>query len=201
MLLVDGQQIDRASPGAAGHPSAWRAERGSGHFSRIITLIMRINHITTEYDQAEDRVRLAIASTEKQTYVLWLTRRLTERLVPVLVKDLKVELGDEEATPSDLQAAQLYAQLEARISKKPAKSVAVDAGASQGLVHEMKIKSTANGMRVIEFHCKDMEVAELVVKPAELRQWLEALRQAFVNGQWRNDVWPAWLQGKPRSKA
>ena len=162
---------------------------------------MRINHITTEYDQAEDRVRLAIATTEQQTHVLWLTRRLTERLVPALVKDLKVELGDEDAKPSDVQAAQVYAQLEARISKKPAKSVTVDVEATHGLVHEMKIKSASNDMRVIEFHCKGMETAELVVKPAELRQWLEALRQAFVNGQWRNDVWPAWLQGKPRSKA
>lgn len=155
---------------------------------------MRISTITTEFDENEDRVRLAVADDKGAARVLWLTRRLGERLAPALIKGLNVQQTEEAIPPDQMQAAQVYAQLEARISKKPGKPVVVAAQAEQGLVHEMTVKTASNGVRVIVFQCKGHEPAELVLRPADMRLWLEALHRAFAKGQWRQDIWPQWLQ-------
>jgi len=155
---------------------------------------VRISTITTDYDLNEDRVRLAVADEQGAARVLWLTRRLCERLAPVLIKGLNGCRTDADVAPAEVQAAQVYAQLEARISKKPGKPVVVADPTKQGLVHEMTVKSASNGVRVVVFQCKGHEPAELVLRPADMRLWLEALRRAFVKGQWRHDIWPQWLQ-------
>ena len=160
-------------------------------------MTLRIVTITTEYVEAEDRIRLAVADAAGATRVLWLTRRIAERLVPALIKGLKIESDAQEAQPfavQAVQAAQVYAQLEARILKKPGAPVVVAAQDAQGLVHELKVRTAKGGVRVIQFHCLEQEPAELVLKPAEMRLWLEALQMGFVKGQWRLDIWPKWLQ-------
>ena len=42
--------------------------------------------VTSQYVDFEDRIRLTGELTDGQQVVLWLTRRLTERMVPHLVK-------------------------------------------------------------------------------------------------------------------
>ena len=160
---------------------------------------MRVKSITTEYDQDEDRIFLAVVDKENTRCKLWLTRRLTERLISALVQGLTIRVEeDQEVPPAALQAAQVYAQLEARISQKPAIPVRVDDSATQGLVYQIKVKAAANDVRVIEFHFKatdkSAEPVELVLTMAELRQWLEVLRTTTVKSQWRDDIWPEWFK-------
>lgn len=163
-------------------------------------MTLRIFTVTTDFDENEDRIRLAVADAGRSARVLWLTRRLAERLVPALIKGLKIQSDDADTKPAEVQAAQVYAQLEARIAKKPGKPVVVAAQAEQGLVREIKVKTASNGVRVIEFHCKGQESAELLLKPSDVRLWLEVLHQAFVKGQWRHDIWPQWLQTQARTR-
>ncbi len=162
-------------------------------------MTLRITTITTRYDHDEDRIRLAVADAGRVVRVLWLTRRLAERLVPALVQGLQISSEESDTKPAEVKAAQVYAKLEARLARKPGKLVVADQ-AEQGRVHEMKVRNGSNGMRVIEFHCKGLEMAELVLKPQEMRLWLEALHLAFVKGQWRLDIWPQWLQTQPKSR-
>jgi hypothetical protein len=156
---------------------------------------MRITSITTEYSLDEDRIRLAVADKDKNACTLWMTRRLSERMVPALVQSLQKQMADPKAEPAAAQAAQVYAQLEARLNKKPVKQVPAPNAATQKVITELKIKTGENGVRVIEFHNGVTgEPAILVMRTAEMRQWLEVLRQAFVKGQWREDIWPQWLK-------
>ncbi len=174
-------------------------------------MTLHITSLTTDYDQSEDRIRLAVADAQNNARLLWLTRRLCERLGPALINSLPAKLAKPDAPPSEAlpararrteaQAAQVYAQLEARLSKKPGKPVALEASAAHSLVHEIKVKTAANGACVLLFQCRDAESAELRLRPAELRQWLEMLRRVFDKGQWRADIWPDWLQGRSRSKS
>ncbi len=161
---------------------------------------MRITTITTDYDEQEDRIRLAVAYAGGNARLLWLTRRLAERLVPALIQGLRVPHLDDDAQATEVQAAQVYAQLEARISRKPANPVVVADTAAPALVQKIQVKTAQNGARVLVLTCPDAEPAELVLRPGELRQWLEMLNLAFRKGQWREDIWPAWIQQRKPSK-
>lgn len=161
---------------------------------------MRITQITTQYDQQEDRMSLVVSSDEATTRRLWLTRRLIERLVPVLLDGLEIHLtpatsNAPEALPTQKQAAQVYAQLEARISRKPAVAVQVQPDTVAALVREISIDPHKNGGRTIQFICINAEPATLVLTETELRQWLQGVERACHKAQWRADIWPAWIAG------
>ena len=159
-----------------------------------------ITTVTTQYDEKEDRIRLSVVNRHQQSFVLWLTRRLAERMVPALLSGIKPRVNEEEASAQvaqetqAAQAAQFYEQLEARLSKKPAKPVKPPSFAPQGLIREITLKTADNGTRILIFHADDMPATKLIVTPKELRQWLEALRVGFHKGQWRQDLWPDWIK-------
>jgi hypothetical protein len=169
---------------------------------------MRIKTVTTFYSQDEDRLCLAAVDEGGQQRVLWLTRRLAERLVPALTQGMLAAVtGMEEpacgggpvppaaeAAPQEVkdQAAQVYAQLEARLSHKQVAPVQPGPQTPQGLVHEITLKS-GEGLRGLEFHCRGMTPCELFFNDRELRQWLHLVRSCFHAAQWREDIWPTWL--------
>jgi hypothetical protein len=161
---------------------------------------MRVKSITTDYDQDEDRIFLAVVDSKNTRRKLWLTRRLTERLISALVQGLTIRTEDDQpVAPRAIEAAQVYAQLEARISRKPATPVEMDNSATQYLVNQIKVKTADNEVRVIEFYFKAASdkaspPVELVLTPTELRQWLEVLRTTTVTSQWREDIWPDWFK-------
>lgn len=160
---------------------------------------MRIKTLTNAYDADEDRLRLAVADEDGQRRVLWITRRLAERLVPALIQGVAaVPLEDsppedEQKAAAQTQAAQVYAQLEARLAQKPTQAVAVSPDLPQGLVHQIEVNTADNGARVLEFHCRQFPPCDLWLTPRELRQWLGQLRMAFRAAEWRQDIWPGWV--------
>jgi hypothetical protein len=156
--------------------------------------LQKILTITTEYDENEDRIRFTVANTDQQAFVMWLTRRLAERMVPALVAGIKPKELDEDTLPQAVQAAQVYAQLEARLARKPAQAVQAPSYAPHGLIREISVKTAVNGARVLTFRADDMVPAQLVMSSKEQRQWLEMLRLGFHKGQWRKDVWPNWIR-------
>ena len=176
--------------------------------------MMRITTLTTAYDLDEDRLRLAVADAAEQRRVLWLSRRLAERLMPVLMQGLSAAPVDEgSASPpapeadasvaepqgeaaARAQAAQAYAQLEARLAARQAAPVQAGPDVPQGLVHRIELKTADGGTRGLEFHGPGFVPCELWLTPRELRQWLGLLRAAFQAAEWRQDLWPAWLQAR-----
>lgn len=159
---------------------------------------MQIATITTRYDATEDRILLAVADADDNQASLWLTRRMTVRLVPALVEGVQKQITVPQAATSKvkvaaLTAANVYAQLQARISKKPAPAVAPQHDGLQHLIHEIGVRDTGNGARVLEFRCLDREAATLMLSLTEQRQWLESLKSACAKAHWALDVWPAWM--------
>lgn len=164
---------------------------------------MRIKTITTTYNQDEDRLHFAVVDGNGEHRVLWLTRRLAERLVLALIQGLVTPVPedgpaqDPQAAAAQSLAAQEYAQLEARISQKQLPPVEPGPEAPQGLVHEITLKNADQGVRAIEFHCHGQGPCELWLNSKELRQWLNVVRAAFGAAQWRDDVWPDWVAAPP----
>lgn len=52
-------------------------------------LLFQIQTFTARYDPAEDRLRLDAVDAKGHKQALWLTRRLADRVIPVLVSHLE----------------------------------------------------------------------------------------------------------------
>jgi hypothetical protein len=82
--------------------------------------------------------------------------------------------------------------LEARLSHKPVPPVQPGLPTPHGLVHEITLKA-GDGLRGLQFRCRDMTPCELFLNARELRQWLQLVRGCFHVAQWREDLWPSWM--------
>ncbi|ABM40811.1 conserved hypothetical protein [Acidovorax sp. JS42] len=159
---------------------------------------MQIATITTRYDAIEDRILLAVADADDIQARLWLTRRMTQRLVAALVDGVQRQIAEPPAARAEvkvaaLAAANVYAQLQARISKKPAPPVEPPSAAPQHLIQEIGVRNGRNGARILEFRCRDRGPATLMLSLTEQRQWLESLKSACGAAHWALDVWPGWM--------
>ena len=159
---------------------------------------MKIKTITLAYENHEDRIRCAVADSEGNKRVLWLTRRLTEPLVVTLLKHVhkhppKSVEPQEDAPSEERQARQVYAQLEARLHKKAAEPVEVNEDCPQSLLHEINMNFYQSGAVALLFKGTDDFDGSLTLSLEELRQWLEVLRNTFERAQWRQDIWPEWF--------
>ena len=61
------------------------------------------------------------------------------------------------------------------------------------LITQVQMSRSDNGIYTMSFNDAQGESAALVLSAQEMRQWLEVLKLAFVKGEWRMDIWPAWL--------
>jgi hypothetical protein len=160
-----------------------------------------IHRITALYDAQQDRIVLAVADKQSNTRKLCMTRRLTQRLVPALLDGLQDQINaPADVQPEMLAAANVYAQLQARINKKPTKAVQTDIDTPQYLVQEMAVKVGKKGATNLEFRSAEMpDSATLTLRASELRQWLEALKRAAEQGDWKLDVFPQWLLARAKT--
>lgn len=153
-----------------------------------------LQRLTTEYIDAEDRIRLAGEDSQGQTVVLWLTQRLLNRLVPHLCQWLDQRVG---ATPLT-EVRQAFAQQKARAELAPQPPVKADADTQGVLIHSVDLK-TANAGMGLQFKGVDGNVvASLQPQPRALRQWLNIVFDQYRKAQWPTEVWPAWVaEAKP----
>lgn len=77
-------------------------------------LLFQIQTFTARYDPAEDRLRLDAVDAKGRKQALWLTRRLADRVIPVLVSHLEGKTPD--GIPADL--AQGMSQSRARQARQ-----------------------------------------------------------------------------------
>lgn len=159
------------------------------------TVMFIIQRITVLYIAEQDCIVLAVADEQSETRKLCMTRRLTQKLVPVLLYGLQDQINaPADAQPEVLAAANVFAQLQARITKKPTQAVQTTKVTPQYLVQEIGVKAGKKGAKNLEFRSAEMpDTATLTLRASELRLWLEALKRAADQGDWKIDVFPHWL--------
>lgn len=149
-----------------------------------------LQRITTEFVDTEDRVRLSGQLHDGSTLVLWLTRRLLDRVVPHLTEWLEqgsnqpVGLVDRDTLQGFAQQA-AQAQLDA---EAPVRVAPVESG---WLVESLDIARGTNGVQ-LTFKGSGEPVA-LVLAGQPLRQWLGILFAQYQRGDWPLQMWPAWI--------
>jgi len=171
-----------------------------------------LQRITTEYFQGEDRVRLAGANSQGQTVVLWLTQRLTNRLITHLCRWLEQQGGqsgaapEKPATPQAIgqEIAQSFAQqaaAAAALTTEPAVNAAADA--PQVLVHSVDVSAHAAGVRLL-FKAQSAPHAEppcVSMNAVALRQWLGIVYAQYRKAEWSTAAWPQWMEEASRPAA
>lgn len=159
--------------------------------------MFEIARMTVVYDQTQDRMALDAADSEERVRRLWFTRRLLDRLVNALVHQLAAspnEPGPTTAPSPERQAAQIYAQLQARVAKKPEEPVRPVDGMSISLVSEVDLGTLPNRNLVLTFKSADDPV-RLAIPGGLLRQWLESLYRNYRKAAWPTGAFPAWVGG------
>lgn len=163
-----------------------------------------LRRLTSEYVDFEDRIRLTGEGEDGQRVILWLTRRLLDRLVPHLVDWLERKgraSPDERPSPvpaARQEALQSFAQEAVQASMRPEPPVQAHLAERAWLVRSVDL-ATNPGVPSLNFK-GFLEIEQVRFSPGEaaLRQWLGILHGLYGRAGWPQEVWPGWMAGEPR---
>lgn len=154
-----------------------------------------LQRITTEYVEAEDRIRLLGEHTSRESVVIWLTQRLLTRLLPHLVNWLEQQTpvtSIHGALAVQAELLQGFAQQAARAQLPEQAPVQPQVQSASWRALAVDISHTPETLS-LTFRC-DAQQATLIVAAQPLRQWLGIVHDQYRMAQWPLDVWPQWLQ-------
>ena len=155
-----------------------------------IDMTTSLQRITTEYIQHEDRLRIAGELAGGETKVLWLTQRLTNRLVSHLCQAL-------EGPASNTRSASIqrtFEQQAAAAALTPQPPVQPSADALEALVQSVDLTSSPSAVTLVfKDEAGDVQ-AQLTLAPLLLRQWLSVVHVQYQKGEWPTGAWPSWLE-------
>jgi hypothetical protein len=155
---------------------------------------MELKRVTTEMDEAEDRLRLVGEVDSGEPVVFWLTQRLLKRMLPHLLSWLQPSSSASRASPVPdyhTDAVQSFAQ-QVAVAELPLQTpVLAQPQDSRLLVDSVDITRTPD---VIALTFKSGErKAVLLLAQQPLRQWLAILHEQCRTAEWAMDVWPEWI--------
>lgn len=153
-----------------------------------------LQRITTEYIEAEDRIRITGELSANQTTVMWLSQRLLIRLLPHLFAWLEKQSG--EGIPVDI--VQSFAQEAAKAELKqeaPVKNIHRESG---WLVDAVDLNPEPEVLRML-FRSSNKDEAILATNSNALRQWLVIIRALWNSAEWPSAIWPSWIEHKDSS--
>ena len=167
-----------------------------------------VHRFTTRYVAAEDRLRLSVELKQGEVRVLWLTRRLLNRLVPRLLERLDgpgaAAPPAGTAAPEKARVVQQFTQAAAvgAIRKQPAvaPSEATPQRQMAYVVTEVDIRSGPRALVLDLKGAADM-VQPLPFTEEALRQWLGVVKSQYEAGGWREALWPDWMEAPEPAQA
>lgn len=157
-----------------------------------------LQRITTQFVDAEDRIRLAGEDAAADAVVLWLTQRLLNRLVAHLCAWLEQRIPVDThryAAAAQAEVIQSFAQQAALAALEPQPPVqSKGQQSSTWLVHSVDIASGDQGvMLTFKAAAVGSPCATLTLQDQPLRQWLNILHDQYQKAEWPLTVWPEWM--------
>ena len=165
----------------------------------------KLKKVTIDYVPVEDRVRLSGECDKSGRIGIWVTRRVLDRLVPVLLDWIEREAVDlpgggrqpsgETPTPKLTRAEPLhgFAQEAARRSLVRQPRVLIQSQDRSWLTRAVDVKRGPRALQ-IDFRGEADERAELPLPVQPLRQWLNILHDTYRKAGWSADIWPDWVR-------
>jgi len=165
------------------------AQSRGNHVPREANAVQELQRITTEYVEAEDRLRLTGELSPGDTRVLWLSQRLLLRLLPHLCLWLEKQRGT--AFPPDIeQSLELRAATERLGQEAPVRPAA---HCRAYLVLAVDINAAGATLHLSLRGEDEADQVALKLPPLALRQWLSILHTLWSTAQWPASVWPDWV--------
>lgn len=157
--------------------------------------LFRIQTFTGRYDPVEDRLRLDAvdavdAAGGKQA--IFLTRRLVDRVIPVLVSHL--EGKTPEGIPADL--AQGMSQAQARTARQQGEATPAVSAESEmpiWLCRTIHVQKARHGLNVIFTDDARIDAIMPMVE-ANLRAVLDILLELYTKAGWPTEPFPEWMK-------
>ncbi|GAB4212440.1 MAG: hypothetical protein Fur007_04760 [Rhodoferax sp.] len=145
----------------------------------------RVQRITSEYVEAEDRLRLCAELDAGQRVLLWLTQRLANRLVAALWRWLGRGLQDVPRP----EVWQEFAQDRARQSLQPQPRVALEGAQASWRVDSVDLTYDHESV-LLRFVGPEGAAVTLRMAELPLRQWLAILESLYRSAEWPLGAWP-----------
>jgi hypothetical protein len=147
-----------------------------------------LQRITTEYSEAEDRIRLTGELENAQPVVIWVTQRMLVRLLPLLFNWLQGQVGNAAFA----NVMQDFAQQSAVADLSHQAPVQASEASVAWMVQSVDIAHSPEVV-TLTFRSAQGQTATLSMDGKHLRQWLSTVRNAWEAGQWPMEVWPHWI--------
>ena len=148
-----------------------------------------LQRLTTEYIEAEDRLRVSGELAPNETVVMWLSQRLLRRLLPHLFLWLEQQSGDS----IPLEIEQSFAQEAATADFAAETPVAQHGGSEEWLVTAVDLGSSEQAIQ-LAFRANELQEANLTLNSVTLRQWLSIVHNLWGNAEWPTEFWPEWIK-------
>ena len=155
-------------------------------------LTFRIKTFTGRYIPVEDRLRLDAVDTDGNKQSLFMTRRLVDRIIPVMVEHLEGQTP--EGMPSDL--VQEMQQDKARQFHSEGGSeapVAVEPEFVPWLCRTVHLTKTGSSLSVVFTDDTHIE-AHMPMSAENLRVVLDIFRTLYTSAEWGLQAFPDWMQ-------
>ena len=171
-------------------PDQQRAGQGSTK-PRSARQLFRILTFTSRYDVIEDRLRFDAVDAQGGKQAIYLTRRLVDRVIPVLVSHL--EGKTPSGVPPDL--AQGMSQSRARQVRQAGETtqaVVADNETPTWLCRTIHIQKVEHGLTVIFTDDTGID-AVMPMVDANLRAVLDIFLELYTKANWPTVSFPVWM--------
>lgn len=166
-----------------------------------------LQRITTQYVDIEDRMRLSGEIAADRVEVLWLTQRLLNRLITLLLSRLEPStvanasnhIGrTPAATDGQQELMQGFAQRAAVAALTPQPAVQGRADTPGWRVLSVDVIDTGGALRLVFKSGEDgselpASPVALTLSQQALRQWLGILHDQYLLAEWPMGIWPSWM--------
>jgi hypothetical protein len=158
------------------------------------TDVFDVRKFTAIFDVDEDRLRLDTVDHHSRTEVIYFTKRLLDRLIPVLAENL-------EKTDTSTMVQQ-FEQDRVRINREQMPPDTPDASlrdAPTWLCKAVRVSARDSGL-VLTFLGDKQPVTQMRLTWTDMRSFLDILLLAYRRGYWATAVFPDWIRLRSQTR-
>jgi hypothetical protein len=155
--------------------------------------VFTIETFTGHADLSEDRIRLDAINPEGDTQSIFLTRRLADRMVPLLVE--RAEAHVVPGVPKEIGLAMNQEQLRLEREENPIAPVETKQGSSRWLCQTVHVAEDED--QVVWTLTDDADNTAVMGLPGDgVRNVLEVLLIVYQGLEWTTQTFPDWMTAR-----